>query len=172
MTNELIAFAPIISQMSWLLYQFADLSAEFHYCKIQTLDHMERNQHWTLKRNQIILHIMIYAIISKISMTFLFIVLTIKLRQLRSEWDASVHGDGHQLWHLHGRRAHGDHDCWAFAIMKMMIMMTASSICTATLVMINNHYIFASKVPQHVSDEDPVFNRTLRALKSHPNARC
>ena len=27
------------------------------------------------------------------------------------------------------------------------------------------------KVPQHVSDEDPVFNRTLRALKSHPNAR-
>ena len=27
------------------------------------------------------------------------------------------------------------------------------------------------QVPQHVSDEDPVFNRTLRALKSHPNAR-
>merc|ERR1719370_2375698 len=42
-----------------------------------------------------------------------------------------------------------------------MEMATSSGICTAAEL----------TVPQHVSDEDPVFNRTLIALKSHPNAR-
>ena len=36
------------------------------------------------------------------------VVLQLVPRELRAEWDAGLHGDGHQLGHLHRRRAHGD----------------------------------------------------------------
>ena len=149
--------------MSWLLYQFADLSAEFHYCKIQTLDHMERNQHWTLKRNQIILHIMIcYHFINKHD------ILIYRAHDNAQATMVRVGCKRSWRWPPALASARPPSSRWSSLL----------SLCNNDnddgLQQLHSHFvhIFALKVPQHVSDEDPVFNRTLRALKSHPNARC
>ena len=57
-----------------------------------------------------------------------------------------------------------------FTFLKLFFCPVAQ-LCGLVLKNLNIPYKSLPQVPQHVSDNDSVFNRTLMALKAQPNAR-